>query len=515
MQLGIDVGGTNTDAVLIFMGAVYASIKTPTTADIGRGIVTAIREVLVVADATYDQIDTVVIGTTQFTNAFVERRHLNPVGVLRLCLPSAEDIAPMLNWPDDLRGAVGDNVYLLPGGYEFDGRAISPFDEMAVAEAVKTIKSRGITSFAVSSVCSPVNAAMEKRAAEIILNEVPDSSISLSNELGGIGLIERENAAIMNASLATLSKYVIGAIRKALKSLNIAAPFYISQNDGTLMSAEQVECSPVLTFSSGPTNSMRGASYLSGVSDGIVVDVGGTTTDVGALVNGYPRESSVAVDIGGVRTNFRMPDVVSVGLGGGSVIVNNPELTIGPKSVGFNLTKEALVFGGNTLTATDVVVAAGLADIGDRSQVKHLSPTFIKSALSNMHKTMERAIDTIKTTVGDTPVILVGGGAVLASGDFRGAESIILPEHSAAANAVGAAIAQVGGDIDELVSYQKVTRSDAIEAAKLKSIDRVVENGGCRSTAEIVEIEEVPVAYSGNNSVRIRVKAVANLLHNS
>ncbi|UYM18854.1 S-methyl thiohydantoin desulfurase domain-containing protein [Endozoicomonas euniceicola] len=122
------------------------------------------REVLGVADATYDQIDTVVIGTTQFANAFVERRHLNPVGILRLCLPSAEDIAPMLNWPDDLRGAVGGNVYLLPGGYEFDGRAISPFDEMAVAEAVKTIKSRGITSFAVSSVCSPVNAAMEKCA---------------------------------------------------------------------------------------------------------------------------------------------------------------------------------------------------------------------------------------------------------------------------------------------------------------------------------------------------------------
>ena len=80
---------------------------------------------------------------------------------------------------------------------------------------------------------------------------------------------------------------------------------------------------PVLTFASGPTNSMRGAAFLSGVQEAIVIDVGGTTTDVGSLHKGFPRQASVAVEIGGVRTNFRMPDVFSIGLGGGSLVVED------------------------------------------------------------------------------------------------------------------------------------------------------------------------------------------------
>ena len=87
------------------------------------------------------------------------------------------------------------------------------------------------------------------------------------------------------------------------------------------MDAEFAEHFPVLTFASGPTNSMRGAAFLSGVTEAIVVDIGGTTSDVGSLHHGFPRQASVAVDVGGVRTNFRMPDVFSIGLGGGSLVV--------------------------------------------------------------------------------------------------------------------------------------------------------------------------------------------------
>ena len=94
------------------------------------------------------------------------------------------------------------------------------------------------------------------------------------------------------------------------------AEVYLSQNDGTLMTMEHARRYPILTIACGPTNSIRGASYLSRRDDAIVIDVGGTTTDLGVLSHGFPRESGVAVTIGGVRTNFRMPDLVSVGLGG-------------------------------------------------------------------------------------------------------------------------------------------------------------------------------------------------------
>ena len=105
---------------------------------------------------------------------------------------------------------------------------------------------------------------------------------------------------------------------------------------------------------------MRGAAYLSGVSDGIVVDIGGTSTDVGALVKGFPRESAVAVNLAGVRTNFRTPDMVSIALGGGTVVERVP-WRMGPESVGYRLTDEAMVFGGETLTTTDIAVAHGRA----------------------------------------------------------------------------------------------------------------------------------------------------------
>ena len=105
---------------------------------------------------------------------------------------------------------------------------------------------------------------------------------------------------------------------------------------------------PVVSFASGATNSMRGAAYLSGLAEAIVVDVGGTSTDVGQLRRGFPREANSVVEVGGVRTLFRMPDLLSIGLGGGSLVARDP-LAVGPHSLGYRLTREALVFGGNTL----------------------------------------------------------------------------------------------------------------------------------------------------------------------
>src|SRR5690606_27364373 len=223
---------------------------------------------------------------------------------------------------------------------------------------------------------------------KILRDIVPNVRVSLSHRIGRLGILERENASIMNACLADLSASVVQSFRDALDRLGIAAPFFISQNDGTLMSAEVVERYPVLTFASGPTNSMRGAACLSERSDAIVADIGGTTTDFGVLVNGYPRESSVNVDIGGVRTNFRMPDLLSVGLGGGSIVsAREGRTTIGPKSVGFAIGDKALVFGGDTLTATDIAVAAGYADVGDRSRVAGLPAAVVHEGVAEIHRT--------------------------------------------------------------------------------------------------------------------------------
>ena len=513
MRIGIDVGGTNTDAVLMSGRDVLGWHKTPTTADVGSGIVTVLQKVLQDGNAKASAIQAVMIGTTHFTNAVVERRRLLEVGVLRLGLPATRSLLPFADWPKDLAGTLGGHQWLLHGGNEFDGREIAPLDEAGVAAAARDIKSKGLTTAAITSVFSPVNPAMEERAAAILHDICPDIQVTLSHEIGRVGFLERENAAIMNACLADLAKRVVQSFKDALASLNIKAPFFISQNDGTLMSAEFVERYPVLTFASGPTNSMRGAAFLSGVKEAMVVDIGGTTSDVGMLLHGFPRESSVAVDIGGVRTNFRMPDVLAIGLGGGS-IVRDDGARIGPDSVGFELTDKALVFGGDTLTTTDIVVAAGLEEIGEKSRVAHLSAATIKCALDTMHETVDVAVDRMKTSAEPLPVILVGGGNILVSRQLPSASQVLRPDNSPVANAIGAAIAQVGGETDRVFSLEGLTREEALAEAKQEASGKAVAAGAVPDSIGIVDIEEVPLSYLPSNAVRIRVKAVGDLAMN-
>jgi len=512
MHIGVDVGGTNTDAALIEDGRVLASVKAPTTDDVASGVMAAIQSVLDQTSAKASDMTSVMIGTTQFTNAFVEGKKLVKVATIRVSLPSTESLHPMVDFPPHLRQAIGEHFYLVKGGFEFDGRQYEDLDETDIVACAKDMLAKGICSVAVSGVFSPINTSLEVRVAEILRREMPGVHVALSSEIGRVGLIERENATIMNASLAELAKTVVGAFRAALGTLSFTCPFFISQNDGTLMTAEFAEKYPVLTFASGPTNSMRGAAFLSGVKDGVVIDIGGTTSDVGVLKDGFPRESALAVDIGSVRTNFRMPDILAIGLGGGSIVRDTKDgVTVGPDSVALKLTEKALVFGGDTLTTTDIAVAAGLAEIGDASKVAHLPQDLIDAALTKIHDMLEETVDKVKSSQGNVPVILVGGGAILVNRDLHGASQVIRPENSGVANAIGAGLAQVGGEVDKIFSYEEIGRDAAMAKAKAEAIERAVAAGCARDSAEIMSVDEVPLAYLPGGAVRIKAKAIGDL----
>lgn len=513
MRIGVDVGGTNTDAVIMDGAEVVAAVKTVNTGDVSAGIVEAIEEALTQAAVSPPEVRAVMIGTTQLTNAIVERARLARVAVLRLCLPSNTDLAPMADWPADLAGAVGDTSYWLPGGYELDGTEIAPLGEQEVAAAARDIRQRDVRYVAISGVFSPLDDAMEKRAAEIVRAECPDVHITLSCELGRIGMMERENAAIMNAALTDVSNQVSAAFQQALVTLGIKAPFYLSQNDGTLMSVEYARRYPVLTFASGPTNSMRGAAFLCGrgVDEAIVVDIGGTTTDVGALKNGFPRETSTPVAIGGVRTNFRMPDILSIGLGGGSTVTFSEGCQVGPNSVGFALKEKALVFGGDVMTATDVAVAKGGAQIGDSALVADLPSDRVSQADERVHQLIDTAIDRMKVSATPVPVVLVGGGNILVSRQLRSAADLHVPKHAEVANAVGAALAQVGGETDRIYSYDDLGRDGAIEQAVAGARTQAIVAGADPASVHLVDLEEIPLAYLRGGAVRLRAKVVGDL----
>ena len=512
MIIGVDVGGTNTDAVLMDGTRVIASQKLPTTSNVSLGILGAIRLVLCQSGISAGKIQCVAIGTTHFTNALIQREGLLNVGLIRIALPASSGVLPLSDWPPELAAAIGANMVLVGGGYHVDGSVDSKLDELAVRDAARRFRNNGLKTVAISALFSPVNDDMERRAEEIIRNEMPEASVTCSSQVGSLGLLERENAAIMNASLVDLSAKVVKSIKQALKELQIESPCYISQNDGTLMAAEVAERYPVLTFASGPTNSMRGAAYLSGAADALVADIGGTTTDIGMLTNGFPRESSVKVDIGGVRTNFRMPDILALGLGGGSLVsTGHNGIRIGPQSVGYRLLEEAHVFGGKTLTATDIAVAAGYAKLGDPVLVADLPRRTVDLAVAEIHRMLAEGVDRMKTNAEPVPLILVGGGSVLISQDIPGVSEVIIPENAAVANAVGASIALVGGEVDTVFSYENGGRDAAMEAAREQAERAAIDAGAQPGTIEITNVEEIPLSYVPGAVVRVRIKAAGAL----
>lgn len=512
MRVGVDVGGTNTDAVTMSGRVVLGSVKSPTTADVTTGIVTSLRALIDAGTLVPAEVSSVMIGTTHFTNAVVEAKYLVPTAAVRLGLPATMSLPPLVDWPDRLRDAIGNHVYMCHGGHEFDGRVISPLDRDELRRVAVDAADKGVRAVAITSVFSPVNDEFEREASEVMRAEVPELVITLSRELGRIGLLERENATVMNACLRPLAERTVDAFQAAIDELAIGASLYISQNDGTLMSAEYTRQYPVATFASGPTNSMRGAAFLSDVRDGAVIDVGGTTTDIGLLVNGFPREASAAVDVGGVRTNFRMPDMISLGIGGGSFVrVTSDGVTVGPDSVGYELPERGLVFGGDVLTATDIAVAAGMAEIGDPRLVEHLDRGIVRAVREHIQRSVAEAVERMKTSAGPILVVVVGGGGVLLDDHLDGASVTVRPDHFDVANAIGAAIAQVGGEIDRIYALDGLTREAAVDEAKREACQRAIDAGAEPASVEIVDVEQVPLAYLPGSAIRIRVKAVGDL----
>jgi len=513
-RIGIDVGGTHTDAVLLDeFNQVVSETKSPTTEDVATGIYTAMHQIISEAGVPLEQINYAMLGTTHCTNAIVERKRLNRVAAIRIGAPATLAVKPLVGVPDDLREVLGKHVYLVRGGHEFDGREIVTLDESHLYGIAEELKGE-VDSIAITSVFSPVSQSHEERASEIFKEILGEGvAISLSSEIGSVGLLERENATILNASVVNVAKTAAEGFVNALKDEGINAKIFFGQNDGTLMSVEYAVKYPIFTVACGPTNSLRGASYLSNLSDAIVVDIGGTTSDVGVLVQSFPRESSLAVEIGGARTNFRMPDLVSIGLGGGTIIriKDNGEYTIGPDSVGYRLPEKSLIFGGDTLTTTDVAVALGKVKLGDPSKVAHLDQALLEEIYADMVELVEEAIDKMKTSAAPVPVILVGGGSILMPEALKGASEVIRPNHSGVANAIGAAIAQVSGQIEKIFVLDEIGRDNAMELAKSQAREQAIEAGADPKSLVIVDVEDVPLAYMPGNATRIRVKAAGAL----
>ncbi|TFY55280.1 hypothetical protein EVJ58_g8349 [Rhodofomes roseus] len=527
LRIGVDVGGTNTDGVLIDLTrlhepnrGVLAHFKAPTTPDVSQGIEAAVREILKNADVAATSVSSLSIGTTAFINAVLEAdaRRLAKVAVIRLCGPYTKQCPPFVDFPARLRALTEGYVGYVDGGLQIDGREILPLNEDQITEQCNIIKRKGLRNVVICGVFSPLdNDGKQEQAAAKIIRQVL---------VGQVGFLERENASILNASILTFAQRTIRGFQAAMKVLNLTCPLFLTQNDGTLTTAASAARLPIRTFASGPTNSMRGAAFLAGLDEKqisqqrksiIVADVGGTTTDVGVLLqSGFPRQAASFIEVGGVRTNFSMADVQSIGLGGGSrvKVFETPQgrtVVVGPDSVGHYITRDAKVFGGDILTTTDIVVANGRADLGERSNVARIEPEVIEKASKVMKKQIEGIIDKMKTSPEDITVLLVGGGSIIAPEQLAGVGEIIRPPFFGVANAVGAAMAKVAGEVDTIEILQGRDVHEVIEGIKAQAIEKAIKGGADPATVRVVEVTNLPVQYVTNEATRIIVKAAGDL----
>ncbi|QTB24121.1 hydantoinase/oxoprolinase family protein [Lysinibacillus sphaericus] len=514
-KIGIDVGGTNTDAILLdYNSQLIYSVKSPTSLDIKSGIEQSLQQLLQGANIDKTKITHAMLGTTQCTNAIVERKKLARVGVIRLGYPATASVLPYTAWPSDMIDKLSGKYAIAHGGYEYDGQLLSALNHAEITKLLEEWRDQ-VESIAIVGVFSSIKNDQELQVRDwirAIYGE--DFPVSCSSLIGSVGLIERENATILNAALCKVIETTTQGFIQALQAEGIFnVDVYLCQNDGTLMSIDYAKQFPILTIACGPTNSIRGASYLSQIQNTMVLDVGGTTSDIGVLHDGFPRESSVAVELGDIRTNFRMPDIISVGLGGGSIVrVKENKITVGPDSVGYKISEEALVFGGSTMTTTDIAVRLGLAEVGDRNLVAHIDEAFAKAVQEEISSLLEQAIDKMKTSSEDVSLVLVGGGSIIVPEKIQGVSTIVKSEFGGVANAIGASIAQISGQYEQIYIYSKEPREESLEDAQNKAVKQAVLAGALAETIELVEVEETPLAYHPENATRLKVKVVGKMV---
>ncbi len=379
--LGIDTGGTHTDAVAFDPAAdrVVAWHKTPTThSDLTVGIAAAIDGLSGIA---HSQISLVSLSTTLATNAAIEG-----LGGRVCALLIGYDQA-MLRRYGLLHRIHAAALEFIPGRHDVFGEERAPLDEDALRRAVDRHRDR-VDAFALSSYLSVRNPEHEVRAAEIVA-ELTDRPVVTGGSVGrSLDSVRRATTAVLNARLIPHVERLLTAVDRSVAQRGITAPISIVRGDGALMPLAQARARPVETLLSGPAASAVGAQRLTGCDAALVVDMGGTTTDVAMLRDGRSKISDQGAAISDWRTAVRAADVRSFGVGGDSRILADPlDLSVGPQRV------EPL----SAAAAADPSVADALARI-DHDQVTHrLVPvweflTVSGSAESAVHSAAEREV---------------------------------------------------------------------------------------------------------------------------
>jgi N-methylhydantoinase A/oxoprolinase/acetone carboxylase beta subunit len=457
MLIGIDVGGTTTDAVIVDGNRVVKTAYVPTDHDnLLKCLLQALDELVAGVDTA--RVERVVLSTTLITNMIAEGK-TDPVALVLIPGPGTN--------PRDYN--LGESI-ILDGAIDFRGKEIDPLREAQIKDAASQIKTKGLSRVAVVGKFCQRNHSHELKAGEILAAGLPGAHIELGHRVSGQLNFPRRAATTM-LTAATKDKYQKFAadVAAALKERKISAPVYILKADGGTLPLDKSVGMPVETIFSGPAASIMGVMALTPPGQtSVVVDIGGTTTDLALILSGKPLLSAKGARVDSLLTHVRAFAVKSVAIGGDSAVVaKGVSLTVGPHRDG-----PPMCMGGSGPTPTDALRVLGLSSIGDASRAEQAMQMLAQSlgctAKEAARKTVEGVVDKIVFEINEMfrewesepayriweimsqeklsaqNVVGVGGGApplVPLVAERLGAAAVV-PEHAPVANAIGAAVAR-------------------------------------------------------------------------
>ncbi len=354
MIIGLDVGGTHTDVVLIGDQDIEKAVKVPTdSTNLFKTVLSGLEKIITNIDP--DQINRVVLSTTLITNLIVQDTPFN-VGMI---ISSGPGIDPKLF-------CTNGNYFTVSGSIDHRGRETQAVNEKEIQQIAAKLLSAGIRHVGVVSKFSTRNPAHE-----LLINKILESSfekVFLSHQISGsLNFPRRIATTYLNAAVYPIHKDFYVAVKKSLEKKGLAVPIRILKPDGGTMRFEASIDFPAQTILSGPAASVMGSfAFASDNETSLVLDIGGTTTDMSILLNGVPIIDPLGIDLGGYQTLIRALNTTSIGIGGDSVVrADNGKLSIGPERLGV-----ALAYGGPVVTPTDALFVLGLEQDGNLQKAR-------------------------------------------------------------------------------------------------------------------------------------------------
>ncbi|MFA5537277.1 MAG: hydantoinase/oxoprolinase family protein [Bacillota bacterium] len=548
MFLGLDMGGTHVDGVIIDQGRVVKTVKNPTDRDdLFFSVWTTLQELIQGVEP--EDIKRINLSTTVSTNAIVENK-MEAVGMIIQSGPGL---------PQEFLACGEENLFI-SGYVDHRGKAVKGIKEAEVLAGVKMFQKASIKNCAVVTKFSPRNASQELKIKELIKNDF--STITLGHRLSGkLNFPRRVFTSYLNAAVGNSFQSFVRNLSKSLDKVGISAPVYILKADGGTMDLATASAQPVETILSGPAASLMGLTALLPVKgDGVLLDIGGTTTDFFFLADGVPLFEPLGSIIGGYKTLVRSIYSRSIGLGGDSSLqIEQGELKIGPQRAG-----KPLALGGIEATPTDAMIVLGQLTMGDSAKSIQglqvlgeklgLGPQQMATAvLEKMGEIIKEELLVLLEKINSKPVytireLLYGKKIVpkelgLIGGPAKSLAPVLgeklklpcfYPKHFPVANAIGAALAKVTTEVTlladtelgslrvaETAYYEKINKGYTLEKAVQQAKALLQEKAATlgeegKVEAEITEAESFNMVRgfsAGGKNIRVKAQITPGLLY--